>query len=62
MRKQINLRAKFINTFIEKHKIMRNEGFTSDSYLKFRYDFLSVSRELTGSAMPKPPANAKPTT
>lgn len=40
---------------------MRNEGFTSDSYLKFRYDFLMVSRELTGSPMPKPPANVKPT-
>lgn len=41
---------------------MRADGFTNENYQKFRYEVLSVTREITGSEKPKPPTNqGKPT-
>ncbi|CAD8058353.1 unnamed protein product [Paramecium primaurelia] len=56
-RKQIGYRFKIIITLIEAHKAMRAEGFTNESYQIFRYEVLQVTRDITGSEKPKPPAN-----
>lgn len=60
MRKQIALRSKFINSFIEKHTTLRADGFTNENYRVFKYEMLLIMREITGGEKPKPPPNYAP--